>query len=918
MISSISAAMARTSRGGAASASVNALDKIDLDDMLFGDEGNDIFEEFELDLDLDEITGGGGDLDTRNRAAGGRLAVPRSAPAAPATASSTAARRTTNRKSKTPAFLDDAADEDFIDDPTPAPKKRKRKAKAVSGTAKKKGAKAAPAPAPAAKEEKTKLSKEKPTTSKGKGKSKSESKSAAALAQLPLVKGTSLAGVSVAPAGRYGAQLQTSKNRSSSFTTAPKAYRAKLPMASKATTGKAGRVQSAPAKAAAAVAATIADLKASHPGLEQGPDCGMQPSNTLFYPFLPTMPPEPTMKSRKIYLLVDRIHTAFLSHLQSPPATSDTVATSRKLEPICELMQEAYKEEKPAVNDDNASNSVNSKASAVTRASAVGHAVSTLQKTISQLNVPKMAVDWYAVCALLQRQHDFLKLNKENMERWCKENFSQADYAEVYLEPEEQEEQEQQHPSKKRKAAEIEKSSVLLSFGKRELQIKIHCTGFKQPKAAGPLMASLPLSFLPESMRPKEKAKKKKKRKLASVLDATEVTKPSAVAAPDTTALGEPASRPTQPLTYQNMKPGRRRKHVADTLSRIAGELEKANLSRLDARRDTVDREQTALRKLVENDAVPVSHTTGLWKWLEMSGYFKLLSGAELQRIFDEIRSPEPSILQAVETTGNEDRRMAKSSLWSTPVKMLPNDDSLLDRLQSLLVEECVDEHDAMDTDGEDFFDYGESYTLSETMDMSELTLDERSFLHLQNVGLGNGLAEPPSIQFKRSLVEDESPQTALPLQSGDVFASTTSCADKIIMNGSSSKATTKLTAQHKTLRTEAATDVHDAGEKSSLPTMFTSLPQPSLYDFESSELGQVISSMTAHLAEVNKVNNRRASFLQKVSNASFVLLDEQKLKSDQETSVIARYQALLKKTKEINAKNGKMAKKDDGFALPW
>ena len=252
---------------------------------------------------------------------------------------------------------------------------------------------------------------------------------------------------------------------------------------------------------------------------------------------------------------------------------------------------------------------------------------------------------------------------------------------------------------------------------------------------------------------------------------------------------------------------------------------------------------------------------------------------------------------------------------------MLPNDDSLFDRLQSLLVEECGDKNDSMETDDdgdEDFFDFNESNTVSETIEMSELTLDERAFLHLQSFGLGDGLAVPPPAQLNHNPLDEESHQTAFAFQSSKVSASTTNCANKIFMNGSSSKDSTEVTANHEIVRSEAATAAHHIGEKVSSPTLSTSLPKPSQYDSECSELDQVITSMTAHLAQVNSVNNCRASFLQNVSSAPFVLLDEQKRRSDQESSVIARYQALLKKTKEINAKNGKMAKKDNGLALPW
>jgi len=877
--------MARTSRNGGASANVDALDNIDLDDM-FADDGDALFDGLDIDLDMDEIGGGGGDLDTQVKAsAAGRLDVPLQAAGAPEEPATTSSRSRRKRKAKTPAFLDDTADDDFYDEP--APKKKRRKTKATTA-AKKKGTKAA------AKEEVAKPV----TATKGKGKLK-------AVKQVPLVRGTSLPGSGVAAAGQFGGRQQQVK-RGTSFTL-PKTSRAKLPMAIK---GK-GRATSIPsnsaAAAAAATAASFAEIRASHPGLKQGTFCGMPPSNTLFYPFLPALPPEPTMKSRKVYQLVDRLHTTFLGLLQSPPTDSaEDVKPAKEMDPIFQLLQEAYKEEKPSSEDAAAT-----KQAAVTRVAKVGSAIGEMRKTVTTLEVPKIAADWYAVCALLQRQHDFLKQNAENMERWCKEHMSEADYAAVYLETDPEQ-------SKKRKAPDgPEKVSTLMSFGKNEFRVKVSCNGFKEPKGSGPLVASLPLLFLPEAKRPTkpEKSKKTKKRKVTS--SSTEEAKHAAA------AMSEPASKPAPPLSYANMKPTRRRKQIAEMLSRTAVELENTYFSRLDVIREAVTRQENDLRKLVTEDAVPVSHTTGMWKWLELSGFFHCPGDSGIRRLLDDVRSPEPSAIDKnsnADGGGEDDDRKMAASTQASGASDSGVDDAIFHRLQSLLVEETRDDEMKEDDDDDDSddTDFEENYTVTETADMTKLSLDERSFLHLQCFGLTEGLSLPIHPSATPSSVVKKKDVESCPLPNGKPSPRPpwTASIFPEKMNGSVTEKFVSTDTASTPKKPESSSLVPHSGDVALSMNGGGVTSSETKQRGEASELDEVIKEMTADLVGTIELNNRRISFLETVSTSNSMSMEEQKQKNDQEASLINKCQALLKRTKEIKAKN--MVKKDDSFALPW
>jgi len=324
-----------------------------------------------------------------------------------------------------------------------------------------------------------------------------------------------------------------------------------------------------------------------------------------------------------------------------------------------------------------------------------------------------------------------------------------------------------------------------------------------------------------------------------------------------------------------------------------------------------------------------VSHTVGMWKWLEMTGYFKVPLESEVRRLLDDIRSPEPSTIAAIASENSIDddddgRKTAASTATASGISD-PVDNSIVCRLQSLLVEEDGDGEAGDEDHNEDEIDFEELYTVSEKADLSNLSLEERSLLHLHNFGLVERLTVPLS-QLEESPKSDKDVDAHL-FSNGETYAPS---AKTIIpaMNGSSSapNTTTEKTDHLEQGRSEplraAATTADNVltmngGICGIAPLLTTNPAQDGAA--ETSELDEVIRAMTASLVGVNEINNRRASFLEIVSTEHCVSWEEQKRKSDEEASLISRCQTLLKKTKEMKAKTGKMAKKaDDSIALPW
>jgi hypothetical protein len=824
--------MARTSRGVAPAASVDALDNLNLDDMFAGD---DMALLDGLDIDLDNMDDIAGMDDAKIEPLAAQLDMDdESLPEAEAEVESPASkRRKPKRKAKAPFFFDEDDDE-YVDDK----KKKKKGAKAVpkkKGTTKK-------APAPAAPPD----SKQVPATTKT---SKAKSRVAGAMPP-PLARGTSTstATSTVAAAGQFGGRQKRGPNAGLPMSKSSK-NKGSSSVSSKSSTDTSSKLKSKASASATPVAIPPPPAQAAEPTLQQiqamhaqNSYCGLLPSNTLFYPFMPTLPNEPSLKNRKLFPLMDRIYSSLMSHMSATGKTENDITRVGETEAIYQLLHDAYKEEKPAT-------ATNSAQPPQDKTEIVGTAIGSLRRTISLFDKSKLAGDLYGVCALLKRQHDFLKQNSANMEKWCKDNFTETDYASVYS---------PLKPSRKRKApdaptaAPVPPPSILASFEGSLLRVKIVCTGFKDPKSSGPLMAQLPPLFLPQGIvpkennveRPKPPTKPTKKRKLSTP---AEPKPPPAVKV-------EPV--PKEAPTYTQMKPGRRRKALAELISRVAKDIEAKLLQRVDDGHVSIEHQQSDMLKLASEEEALNMHTSGMWRWVDKSGYFGTCAEEEIHRRFNGVRSH-------VSEQHGKNAPSGVGQIFPGHKPQQVADESLVDRLQSLLVEEEMDDSNGDDDDDDKDDDdlylcNNDSYPASQLADLSSLSLDERLFLHVRSVGLAESLIFPESTSSRESISQPPD-------------------------NG--------FRRDERIKALPAAVD----------------------------DIDETIGAMATDLDQLAGLNNLRADFLESVASSNFLSADECKRKADEEASAITRFQNLLKKTKETKVKNGKpKALKNDANALPW
>ncbi|KAL7557416.1 hypothetical protein ACA910_016630 [Epithemia clementina (nom. ined.)] len=656
--------MARTNRNGAPNANVQALDNLDLDDM-FADGGDDLFDGLDIDLgNMEDITGGNSVPDTKQTTTEPSAPLS-SSPAAPDEAPK---RRKTKRKTTAPSFFDDQ--DDLDEEPV---KKKKR----MSTATKKRGSKKAAA---------TDDSKTPMATSSKKSKMKST------MPPPPVAKVSS---GGVAAASNTGGRLK------------------KIGSASKSTSVKA--TEPGPTAKGTASAAVPKLLKTQpstqatpHPGLNQSSFCGLLPSKSLFYPFLPSLPQEVALKNRKIYALLDQIHSSFTSHLASPNNPTNGVQQVKLTEPIVQLMQEAFKEEKSL-------SGASPDGHAQSKKEIIGSSVASIRKIIESLDKTRLTQDLLAVCALLQRQHDFLKQNAANMERWCRDNFSEDDFAEVYLPP---------NAHKKNIIDDPESllgHSILSSLSGSTCKVRVLCSGFKEPKTG--LRATIPAK--PTAIisgDPKKAIKPTKKRK-------SPPEEPNAA----TSSLTLP------PASYAQLRPAKRRKAVADLITQAACTLEFDYAKRIERLRQSFASSEKRAREAAEDPHYLVAHTAGMWKWLEEMGFCEdTVDETTLRDRLDDIRSLNGGEHRHAGGVINSTKALVDDHFIERSHADPPT--SFFDNLLSLLVNEddCADnESYVTSSDDEEIHGIGEDHVhLRHLAELSGLSLDERTHLQLRAVGL--------------------------------------------------------------------------------------------------------------------------------------------------------------------------------------
>ena len=817
------------------------LDLLDLDDM-FNDDGDQLFEGLDIELD------GMGDIISNEK-------KEKPPPVAAAPPPAAAARRAGGPRTKrTNPMLEKAAEEDD-DGTTPKRRKTKRKSKAPSAfdddefivdEQPKKKRKAAL---------KAKKATEPITKTKRKKKSETEvtTPPPAASPALPppptvLAASTSMASkakssgptVSVAAAGQFGGRVK--RGSASSMGGSTKVKR-RLKKAATAAAAAGGETETPGGIAVAPKPDKPDTIKPPKPEPTFG---GLAPSRQLFYPFLESVPPEPTMQKRKAYPVLDRINSALTSQIasspnatQQPPTQPPRPGVPTEESAIFKLMLETYE-----------GNDKDKQAFTAEKRAALLKGIPVMRDMIHGLDKPRLVGDVFSMCWLLTRQYNFIKQSLDNMKNWCKDEFNEEDYSATY-----------DPPVEKPKHSKW-KSPVV--------KLKISFNGYKEPKGTPPLIGVLPpivvdaASVSRASFAITAAAVAEAKLKAAeSKRSAIPTVKTTAVTATKTKKKKEKASgKPTKAKTlvvatatapavvptsvvartYTGSSPQARRQQIMEKVAKLALQLENAQQTE-----HTIGK----LDPIPEED--PPLHTARMWDFLQKAGFYKHPPSKRLG-----LRSPEVNPRGVFLPVPTKIRgRESKEDKFSQ--------DSLFDRLQSLLVEENIDDNENEDSDSDDDsldfledddddddgFDFKRAEEDTDEnddrnvglADLSKLSIEERTFIQLASAGL-----------IRKSLF----PVVELAVSSDD----------------------------------------EDEDEN----------------DEVENDMVNVIGKMSSDLSAITAMNNARVSYLE-TATAGPDLLYKKQIEEEQ-AALIAKCQNLIKRNRE-KAKKAKQ-KKDDNLNLPW
>jgi hypothetical protein len=425
--------------------------------------------------------------------------------------------------------------------------------------------------------------------------------------------------------------------------------------------------------------------------------CGLLPSKTVFYPFMEAVPAQPNLKNKKLYPAVDKIFGSFTSRMMKSSNALDEDNIDANLDmdsPIFKLLAETF----TSISERERTNFNNDKKVALLKA------IPHLRKFIDKYDRTKLVTDVYALLGLLNRQHSFLKVCLNNMQSWCQTEFSPRDYKATY--------QPEIRPRQRSKW----KSGVV--------KVKINLNGFKEPKGTQyQLLALLPLSVvsMPLSMNRDSSAGSiapKKKKKVSSSSSANSILQ---------------GLIPVAPKTYANCLPQERRRRVLGRLSKLATQL--------------ADQQKKALpmEKIPPKITIPppeeILSTNKMWEFMDEQGFHKLSS----EEILDKFSSL--AVVSKLPPMPSTIRGSSKEEISSN---------SLFDRLHSLLVEENDDDSESeiddssLDSDSEEeslsFLDDDDDDDdpVDDPMqakqlpvaDLSQLNLEERTFIQLSIAGL--------------------------------------------------------------------------------------------------------------------------------------------------------------------------------------
>jgi len=612
-------------------------------------------------------------------------------------------RRKTKRKSKAPAAYGDDED-DPIEDPEPPKKRRKATMKT------KKTAEVVIAT--------TKTKRRKKSDALAAPNVKSSSGTTVGTTGIPRALPTS----SVAAAGQFGGRLKKTK--------------VKRKLKKSSTDSSAENISAAP----------LILIKPPKPEPTFG---GLHPSGTFFYPFLESVPAESTMQKRKTYPIMDRISSTLTSQLLSYAPKIQDINSLGVTEDsaIFKLMIDTYEG-----SEKDKKNFTPDKRAALLRG------ISHLRKMVHKSDKNNLVKDVFAMCGLLTREYNFLKQTLDNMKSWCKNEFDEDKYKETYEPPIEQ--------------PKITKWKCNTGI----VKIKIVCTGFKEPKVSVPLLAMLPaIVYDPSGPRPSlgssaaatakalatNETKKGVSVSSATVSGAkvgaaslTKKKRKDKVAEKTKTKVAPSSQAPSSPVpkSYADSTPLARRQQIVERVSQLALELE-----------SSLQKEKTVGRLDPIPEEQPPLHTTRMWDWLQSAGFYNKNASS---KFLASIKSPKmhsrgpfqsiPKTVQGREVSAEEDeegiQRVSSASLF--------------DRLQSLLVE-VVSENETDYDDDDDDDDDSDEESLSfldddyehvddeiqaklkafeegeidkkpkfDIADLSELSLEERAFVHLCKAGL--------------------------------------------------------------------------------------------------------------------------------------------------------------------------------------
>jgi len=235
----------------------------------------------------------------------------------------------------------------------------------------------------------------------------------------------------------------------------------------------------------------------SDPTSTQVEGCGIPPSRSLFYPYMPLPSAVALRRAHRMFPLLDRVNARAqdVDKAEKTSALKDGAAENlyyEKDHPLARLFVDHLGALHGSGQQDGGTVPISSDGGASGREEHVLKGLEVARNLLQdedEISRSDLRQELKTVLELVHRQSEFLGINLDNMEKWCKDNFVEEDYAHVYssfVGDDDRKKKGRRGLAGELTMASGVKAKLPTAPIATKIKVRIRCQGFREPTMASP------------------------------------------------------------------------------------------------------------------------------------------------------------------------------------------------------------------------------------------------------------------------------------------------------------------------------------------------------------------------------------------------------------------------------------------------